>query len=331
VLLPAVLLASEGAAGGAPGGADWLSRYEVVARCPDVSEFRAAVERRLSQPALAALVGQRLEVTIEGDVKGPPALLGRLRVTDADGLMSTRDVRASSCAELVEALSLVAALSAEAAGGGDESNASPLSGPPLETGGELVAAEDRAPAPGVKPPSDALRLGPTLFVLMQSASTPAPKLGIGAGLSVAWPRLGMWAPWLQLGGYQLGGGEEETARKGVHAEFELLAAQVVASPLRWPARGFWSLQPCVELELGSLVGRGQGSAVAQPKSRSTWWGSTGLALRGEVAPWGPLRLAAAFGATVPFSRHEFFFAPDIVAFRVPALGWRSTLSGALLF
>ena len=264
-------------------------------------------------------------------MEGPQALLGRLRVTDADGRTSTRDVQASSCAELVEALSLVAALSAEAAGSGDESNASPLSGPPLETGELAAAAVDRPPTPGVTPPSDTLRLGPTLFVLMQSASTPKPAFGIGLGLSVAWPRLGVWAPWLQFGGYQLRGGEKETSREGVQAEFALLAAQAVASPLRWPARETWSLQPCVELELGSLVGRGRGSAVALPKSRSTWWGSTGLALRAELAPWGPIRLAAAFGATVPFSRHEFFFAPDIVAFRVPALGWRSTLSGALLF
>jgi len=328
----AVLLASGAAAAGPALGAQWLIGYEVVAGCPQESAFRTAVERRLSRPVLATLAGQRLAVTIQGDVDGSRALLGRLAVTDADGLTSTRAVQASSCEELVEALSLVAALSAEAAAVGDSSNASPLSGPPLEPGAVLAAtAVDRAPTAGVTPPSDALRLAPTLFVLMQSAATPEPALGIGFGLSVAWPRLGGWAPWLQLGGYQLHGGEEETSRNGVQAEFELLAAQAVACPLRWPAREVWSLQPCAELELGRLVGRGRGSAVAQPKSRSTWWGSTGLALRGEVAPWGPLRLAAAFGATLPLSRHEFFFAPDIVAFRVPALGWQSTLSGALLF
>jgi len=34
---------------------------------------------------------------------------------------------------------------------------------------------------------------------------------------------------------------------------------------------------------------------------------------------------------LPWVRHEFFFAPDIVAFRVPALGWRAAGSVTAMF
>lgn len=315
----------------APGAADWLDRYVVVSGCPDEGVFRAAVQRRVSGPLDAALQGQRLGVTIERfAASGSESLSGQLRVTDATGFTSAREIQGNSCAEVVEALSLVAALSGQAMSSGLTHDA-PLSRAPSVAERLDAEPQDRSPPRVAEAPAEAVRLGPAVFVVMQSAAAPRPALGAGLGLSMEWPRVGRWAPWLQVGAYQLRGGEIPLRDTGVRAHFDLLAAHAVACPLRLPARGAWSLQPCADLDLGRLTGSGAGSAVLRATPRAAWWASTGLALRAEVTPWGPVRISTSLGFTLPWNRHEFVFAPDTVAFRVPALGWRGAFSGALMF
>jgi len=308
----------------------WLDRYDVAPGCPDASAFGAAVERRVSRPLGMAFEGLRVAVEIHReDVGGSRNFLGQLHMTEA-AARSTRSVEASSCAELVEALSLVAALSARAAPG-EQMSTTPLSGPPSRSPALASELHDQAPPPVTAIASDALTLGPAFFVLMQSAVAPRPELGVGLGLTLSLPARGPWAPWLQLGGYRMQSDELPIEGSAVRAHFDLSAAYAMGCPIRIPARGAWSLQPCVDTDLGRLSGAGKGSAVTHTTRRSGLWASTGLALRAEVAPFGPLRLATWLGATVPWTRHEFFFAPDTVAFQVPRVGWRGAVSGAVMF
>jgi hypothetical protein len=66
-------------------------------------------------------------------------------------------------------------------------------------------------------------------------------------------------------------------------------------------------------------------------NREGVWASSALSLRGEINPWAPLSISTSIGAVLPWTRHEFYFAPDIVAFRVRELGFRGTLAAALKF
>jgi hypothetical protein len=168
-------------------------------------------------------------------------------------------------------------------------------------------------------------------MLLQNAATPDPELGFGAALSVPWPARGYWAPWLSLGAYRVQSSELSVGTAGIRARFELIAAHVVACPVRLAANDFWSLRPCVELDLGQLGGEGDGTALTSNTQRKGIWASSALSLRGEVTPWTPLSISTSIGAVLPWTRHEFYFAPDTVAFRVPKLGFRGTLEAALMF
>jgi hypothetical protein len=308
----------------------WLERFDVVTGCPNANEFRSAIARRVSLPLDAAFDGLRLELSIEAEASSTPqTLLGKLTITDRGAVSSTREVRASACGELIEALSLVAALGADVARRGRPSDA-PLSAP-SDTTGSAAAPEDLSVTALVSTPPDTFRIGPELYVLVQDVATPDTELGIGLGLSVALPSRGLWAPWLELGGYRVQSDETSIGAASIQARFALIAARAVVCPLRLPARGIWSLQPCVELDIGRLSGSGGGSAITRPTEQGGLWASSALSLRAELEPWAPLRLSASFGAVVPWTRHEFFFAPDTVAFRVPALGFRGTIAGSLLF
>lgn len=220
--------------------------------------------------------------------------------------------------------------------------ASPIGDAPLSAPGEQpamapgVAARLAAePALDVAPPASAapesVRLGPALYVMLQNAATPDPELGFGAALSLDWPARGYWAPTLHVGAYRVQSREQSVGAAGIQARFELIAAHAVACPLRLPARGIWSLRPCVELDVGELAGAGEGIGLMRITDREGLWASSALSLRGEIEPWAPLAISASVGAVLPWTRHEFYFFPDTVAFRVPELGFRGTLAGALLF
>jgi hypothetical protein len=326
----AALLLSGRVSAQSPGAPPWLDSYEVVRECPDVDAFRSAVQQRVSRPLAVAFAGLRLAVDIQRHSGGKEMLLGQLSSTDAGGIVSTRTLQAGSCAQLVEALSLIAALSAQASPGRSLRDA-PLSAPPSAGRGFEPEPFDRGARSVAPSPPDALQIGPALLVLVQSVATPRVQLGAGLALSMSWPGRGHWAPWVQVGGYQMRTDEVPLAGSAVRARFDLLAAQAVGCPIRIWLHAAASLQPCLDVDIGRLRGAGGGSIVTEGTERSAWWVSTGLALRAEVAPWGPLRISTIGGMVVPWNRPEFFFSPDTVAFRVPRLGWRGALSGAVVF
>ena len=66
-------------------------------------------------------------------------------------------------------------------------------------------------------------------------------------------------------------------------------------------------------------------------NREGVWASSGISVRGEISPWTPLSIRTSIGAVLPWTRHEFYFAPDTEAFSVPRLGFRGTLAAALMF
>jgi hypothetical protein len=114
-------------------------------------------------------------------------------------------------------------------------------------------------------------------------------------------------------------------------EFDAVLASASACPLRFSARSRWSLRPCLEVEVGRLSVAGSGPTLVEALEQRALWLSTGLSLRGDVVFWGPLHLSTSVGGSVPLARNEFFYAPDLLAFQVPALSWQATGSLAVTF
>jgi hypothetical protein len=294
-----------------------LRGYDVIAACPSEQAFRRTLQQRVSQPLSDAFARVRLELRVAWTADAR-MLVGRLSVKDAAAVVTTREVESGSCASIIEALSLVAALSAD--------------GSPRP---ELVAAAQPRDQGATSPVSaraerSEFRAGPTLLALMDSAAAPSPALGVGVGINLLWQRQGSWSPWLQLSGERLQN-RQRLGDTALESQLELTALNATLCPLQLLAHETWSLRPCVALEGGRITGTGTGSALVQRAARHAVWLSSGLSLRAGVSLWGPLELSTSVGATLPWVRHEFFFAPDIVAFRVPALGWRAAGSVTAMF
>jgi hypothetical protein len=287
-----------------------LASYEVDASCPSQEVFGARVLARLGERGVRAeSVQLGVEIVRGAEQHG---FEGRLHAREEGEMASTREVQGASCSEVVEALALLAALSLETRGGVNASE--PVEPPPPPE-----------PAPAAK----SWRLGPLALALAQSAAAPEGALGAGVGVGLQLPAYGALRPWVMLSVYRTLQSSAALPDSVAQARFHLTAVYTVACPVRWPAEGSWSLRPCLDFDLGRLTGRGLGSERIE--TRRGLWASAGLAGRGEVHVWGPVWLAALVGAVVPMARHEFYFAPDAVVFRVPAMGWRGAGFISLLF
>lgn len=83
--------------GNAPARAEqkpvWLERYDVAPGCPDHDAFQQGVERRLTRPLDLAFAELRLGVSItRAATPGSQSLVGKLDVTDAAGVASSREL-----------------------------------------------------------------------------------------------------------------------------------------------------------------------------------------------------------------------------------------------
>src|SRR5262245_26229032 len=118
----------------------WLEHYEAAASCPTASTFREFVQQRMVG---AGDTLERLRVRVDvSREQGSGSFVANLRVDDAAGGRVEREVGDPSCAALMQALSLVVALST------DES--APRRGAHRAPAGVSVEAE-RAPAePGAE-------------------------------------------------------------------------------------------------------------------------------------------------------------------------------------
>jgi hypothetical protein len=311
--------AAEPAVVGEAGASAWLDRYRVVPECPDATSFRGWVESRSSSTAAVAS-DVRIGVRIERAGDGGP-FTGVIDVTDATARTTRRSVEGTSCSDVAQALSLIAALGLELRGG----RAAPIAPEPaLPALPVTVAAGAKRTfvAPGSQQRKDGFEVGAALIALAHSAAAPDVALGAGAVLTFDWRRGAPWQPSVWVGAYRAPGGEVRFAGGDARARFELFAAQALACPLRFPERGAWGLRPCVVVELGRVTGTSTGAAVVGATTRSGMWASGGVGVRAEAEPWGPLRLSVLGTSVVPLARHDFSFSPDAtLAFQVPALGF----------
>jgi hypothetical protein len=318
------------AAWGAP--AEGPASYDVPAECPARAQWFDSIRARLPPLLRTHPLLETLHVHIErvGGASGE-AYEGSLDPADEDGTQAReRAIRGATCQELIEVLSFMGALgleriaAAEAAAASDAARASAVPTP--------VAAASRIGAdPGINSrigrESGGLSAGATAFALVQTGIAPGQSLGLGVAARLAWSAPG-WQPLVSVGVYS--GPAREVAIEGAaKARFEHWSTQVVGCPWRFPSRGSLGLRPCVDFDLGSTRGTGQGVRAAE--ERSAPWLSGGLQLRLELALWDRLELGGSVGATKPFYHARFFFRPGDTAFETPDFGFRAGSYASILF
>ncbi|HWO11580.1 MAG TPA: hypothetical protein VNN80_18930, partial [Polyangiaceae bacterium] len=310
--------------------------------CPSHAAWRSAL-RAHSDPALAPLA-ERLAIEIERQGSAASSTYeGRIRQSGAQPAARGRSVRGATCREVFEALALIGRLGlargsdavdpAEPPGrsGARAPNPAPLataSGWVLTAREEQDLARDPVPEPSSPAPQrESVRLAAAALAFWGGASRATAGADLGLALSARW-NSELLQPFVLVGAY---GGRERFGVSGTSAgaRLERLALHAVACPLRFPREASVGLRPCVDLDAGVL--RGSGVSVDAARGHDALWLSTGLQLRAEWSPWGPLELAAMVGGVVALSRPRFYFVPDTTAFQADALAVRAGASAGVSF
>jgi hypothetical protein len=337
VLAPRRGWASDGSTAMQPGmqPAAWLSEYRVVPGCPDAGAFSEGVAERQSLQEVAAPAAVRVRVNI---TRGAARTFsGTLEVVDGPEV-TRRAVAGGDCGEVALALGVIAAMALESRPASRERTApaeAALAAPSASRAAAPLPAEDTQDAVSASPGASAnagVKLGAFGFALVHGAAAPARALGAGAALGVEWRGPSLWQPALSLGAFRVASEQRSFAGGAARARFALSAAQGLLCPWRWPAQGRWGLRPCLQFELGWLEGSSSGPALIEPRTQTGLWASGALAGRGDLDPWGPLRVSLLGSAVIPLTRHDFSFSPDdTVAFRVPGLSWQASVSVGVWF
>jgi hypothetical protein len=291
---------------------DFFAAYEAPPECPTRAEFESAVASRTAESHAV----ERSTATLAFEVvltKRTDTFAGALVIELPDGSRSRRDAFAATCAEVVESLAVIAALSLEgyrsnAASGGNPAviaanpDAQGSAETPVQPQAEQQPAAPAAPAPAVNvaaspapaatPSRKALRWRPGLFAgaAWESAVAPDAPFGATAGFELAREPSGVLWPSLRLG--VLFTGPATIERGSASAEFQLVTGRLSPCPLGFGKPQGASLHACLELDVGAF--RTDASGVDNPKPEWLAWLAAGLAARGELAlaPWFALEATA---------------------------------------
>lgn len=311
-----------------PARADTLT-FEAPPACGSAHAFAASVRQRTPLARFEDGSGGRaFKLRVAPATAGKP-VRGALIVTDVDGATSHREVDGASCLEVVDALSLVVALTIDpnaeiAPSAQKEPVASDMhveTAPPLP----VVAKPSvrRSPparssppllsSPSSRPSRWAARL--TLEGILGLGAAPSPTAGLGLDVGVA--REASAAPRLAAG--LLG------AHARVTVEKTLFSA---APPSADTLRALAALSVCpLAAQIGPVrsemcagvaggVARFEGQGVANPSAKTRFWSHAEAALLARV-PLGRVVFFAVRGSLeLPFTRDELVFVrPEIFVHR----------------
>lgn len=314
------LLASWCASHPSRAGAEEASepRYAVAEGCPTSKEWAQALDARLPEPLRAHPALDRLTIAIARERAGGAGgarYTGELGSVD-DAAGEARRVSGASCAEVVQALTLIAALELQRA----------VATPALaETGADLP--RDTPPSVDDTRAQRVPRVGAVAFALLQSGRAPRWTADMGAGISLRW-RTEHLQPWLLLGVYW-GRDDVPVGQREGRAHFERWSSYLVGCPLRFPRETALALRPCASLDVGRISG--QGLRVNDAEESAALLASAGMDVRLEWSILERLELGALFGGAVALSRPRFYFSPEITALEVAPGGLRMGASASLSF
>jgi hypothetical protein len=254
---------------------------------------------------------------------------GELRMVDDLGGTDTRKVQGGSCDEVVQALSLTAALALDPAAlmGGDATSSGGEVDSPAST--ERTQELSRPP----KPPEPEPDRGATVAAETASAPPlPIPSFELAAGPVAMEVLSGQWSPGVLLAARKTFGKEGAfTPTLGLHVQYarnDVLrspgAAQVsfggmgvTVCPLRLRAR-ILTVQPCGLLVGGWLFASGRQMTVVDSATR--FWLSAGATLRAAIALGVGFSVELEGGLSAPFFKRRFWISmPANVIAETPSI------------
>lgn len=209
---------------------------------------------------------------------------------------SSRLLRASTCAEVLDALAFTLGLALER---------SVESEPPPEVVPPPTREAERAAVPVAEA---GLRWGVGGEAGVFAGAAPVASPAIGAHVGVESTARGLFAPSASLGAmFVLPSTTESASRADV--TFTLLTSTLDGCPLR-VGGGRLGLRPCLELELGRLQGRSSGFVGARLDSSP--WVALAVAARGQAELGAGIALDLALSAGSPLVQNTFFIGSERV-------------------
>jgi hypothetical protein len=333
----ALLLASHLAHAGEAENPRFRLVFSAPPQCPDRAAFLAAIHARTPRPHLVedddgSAISLRVAIETAGDLSAS----GRLELREPDGTEETRSVTSRTCAEVTDALALVAAVMLD-----PEARMGPAPAPPAPTGTALPPPAPAPPAPPVPPsppqPPPAPRPAPlapraTRWHLWGGAEVGA--LG-GIGPAVA-PMGGLF-----VDVERNARGLASTARLGVDLATTSSALRTGRHTYEWggatlricPAYltlpSSLRFAPCAGFQVGWH--RGTTRDVRSPSTHSDLWLAPTLGGSLEWRASSSVSLELQGGALFPLRQSRFFLAPSSTIFEVPAAAAMGSLGVRVRF
>ncbi len=315
--------------------------YEARPGCPDADSFVRDVLARAPRARVAATQDRArfLVVRIHPSGRG---LEGVLFVRDVDGTTRERSVHSESCAELVTALAVIAAVvidpvTARVSGldGGVESRVDAAPALPAPPAPEPMDASAPPGAPPVAPPKIAAGVSSDPPGWTWSAGGGAGVVG-GASPSVLVSfavfveagrvATGIFKPSARLRFQRTSAGGPD--RLGAGARFVLTSGGVDLCPIALLARPI-RLQPCARAELGGLSAEGRDVEPVRTTVRP--WAGVGPLVRGRLGLTGPLFAELEMAVLALIVRDRFLVEPNTLVYVPPVVAGSAAVAFGLAF
>jgi hypothetical protein len=300
--------------------------YEAPTSCPDARAFEGQVRARSSRIVLRADAATSVRVRIgaragrfEGDV---------VIVETGGGPTQQRHVE-GSCADVVAALSLIAALALDPTA---STSPTPTAAPAPTEAASAKPEEAKPPAaaPTAPPSKAAERAAPASDELPPEAQLAKHdwrwSIGAGAGVTggvatallvsvpvfvdVAQVSRGLVSP-----AFRLRFERASTDGNQGGASFTWTTGSLDGCPIAL-ATGPIRMWPCVRVVAGTLAATGD---VSQARSAGRPWLSAAAVVRGRLSLVGGLFLEVEGEAFAPFVRDRFYLEPDTTVHRATAV------------
>lgn len=308
--------------------------YDAPATCPDESEFAHRLRSRLGSVQATDMARRTLEVRIQAvDAR----YVGRLSLAQAGGGTTTRTLDAAACEELVDALSLIAALavhSVESGATSEEHPAAPIESAPKGTDRAapppppppVAPSSNPAPIATTSSPGSVTRSSPRASTARTRVGlrlggqvglglAPEPVFGASLGADWSWVTAGAFTPAFGLS--VLASGAPSVTEAGGTAHFAWFVLRPNACLVKVTLGHLLDVRGCLVGDLGWV--RAQGTETVSPATSWREWLSLGLGVDLEVplgSRWA-IRLMATGEAPVRRDRYafgglDFFVVPVVV-------------------
>lgn len=291
--------------------------------CSSAEDFTARVRQRSWRIRLqpgAGSTARSLRVEIQPPGSGG-ALRGIVTVVEADGAVRTRQLKAASCEEAVNALSLIATvtLDPDAMLGEPAPQSQPQPPPVAPKPPVPVAASSPRPR---RPPAPRLRFGVGLSATLLLRMAPKPAPGGTAFVSLELQPQAVFSPLLRLA--LTHAQRRAVAAAGGDLNFAFTLPTLDVCPVRFGPPMF-GLRPCAFASTGLL--ETWGSETSHAETHARFYGQVGAALLARLRVSEAFEIIADGRASLPFARDQYGF-DRASAFTTPIPGFSASLGAA---